>query len=245
MQKLKVIYQESPAQLSCLKFPYIPVITDYHASQIPMIYDQGFVAFGECFKMARSVRVDLTSFECNSENRRLIRKAQDMNPHIELCKKDHDRLILQDDFINSCIEFSKQRYVDNGRLTRHSYWEIYHNPIITDVVSLSLDGTRRGTVFLCNHGNMMHYWHAFYDLNFNQIEQLALGKYLMLQTILYAQKMGKSHLYLGAAYDHSDYYKINDWHSLSWWDGEKWSADTACLKNLCKGHYQTYVKKQE
>ena len=47
MQKLKVIYQESPAQLSCLKFPYVPVITDYHASQIPMIYDHGFVAFWE------------------------------------------------------------------------------------------------------------------------------------------------------------------------------------------------------
>ena len=43
--------------------------------------------------------------------------------------------------------FQKQRYVDNGRLTRHGYWEIYHNPIITDVVSLSLDGTRREPYF--------------------------------------------------------------------------------------------------
>ena len=56
--------------------------------------------------------------------------------------------------------------------------------------------------------------------------------------------MGKTHLYLGAAYDHSDYYKINDWQSLYWWDGEKWSADTACLKNLCRVTIRLMLKKR-
>lgn len=241
MKNVKVIFQESQAQLSDLRFPYIPMIEQFQPSQIPNIYNHGFIAFGRHLKMARSVRVNLKYFVCNSENRRLLRKVEHMNPQVKLCQKEHDKQILQDHFIDSCIAFSEKRYVDDGSLTRERYLEICHNPLITHVLSLSCHGVRRGSVFICQFGDMMHYWHAFYDLNFNAQERIALGKYLMLRTILHAQDMGCAYIYLGAAYDQCDYYKINDWNALSWWDGNGWSEDIKCLKSLCRGQYQVFT----
>lgn len=240
MDKLNVVFKEEKADLPHLCFPYTPVIERYLPEQIPSIYDHGFVAFGHQFKMARSIRIDLSSFQVNSENRRLLNKALAHQPEIHFQKKTDVAYIHSDAFIQRCINFSQLRYVDAGYLTQESYLEICENPLITHIVSLHLDGAMRGTVFVCHHGDMLHYWHAFYDLDFNALHKLALGKYLMLKTIQLAQELRCSHIYLGAAYDKSDYYKIKDWCGLHWWDGCAWSSNIKLIKSLCKDEYTIY-----
>lgn len=182
----------------------------------------------------------LGQFELNSENRRLIRKTEKLQKSLSIQLKSDVSYIHDEEFIRRCIEFANVRYVDNGFLTFEKYYSIYNNPLITHIVTLKLEEYICGTVFVCYHGDIMHYWHAFYDLNFNQRHAIALGKYLMLSVIQLAFDQNCSYIYLGAAYDKSDYYKLNDWNNLQWWNGYKWSNDTRVIKKLCRQDYCVY-----
>lgn len=234
MSDINIIYEEYPGDLANLKFPYIPCVVDFSHKELPKIYDKGFIAFGSSLKMARSVRVKLSSFTLNSENRRLFRNAESFHPKLIIQKKSEVAYIHEQSFINECIAFAKERYVDGGTLNAEKYYEIYNNSIVTHVATLYFGKKLVGTVFICYMGEMAHYWHAFYDLELNKRHKLSLGKYLMLTLINHLKELGALYIYLGAAYDQDDYYKINDWNSLQWWTGESWSDDASKIQELCK-----------
>lgn len=230
---LKIEYIEEQANLPLLNFPYSPTISSFNSSQIPEIYNRGFIAFGNKFKMARSIRVNLMNFSPSKKNRQVLSRVQKFSPQYHIEKKEDAKYIFNENFIMQCIHFSHLRYVDDIFLDREKLLEIINNPLINHVASIYLNEKLRATAFVCQHDSIMHYWHAFYDIEFNLKNRLSLGIHSMLSTIQYAKSNGITYLYLGAAYDIHDYYKVANWNSVEWWTGSSWSKDINKIKSLC------------
>jgi hypothetical protein len=233
MIEIKLV-EEKP-DLPKLNFPYSLIISNYHSDDIDEIYDKGFVPFCSSFKMTRSVRVNISKFNLNSENRRVLRIAESYHLKSNIVEIKKCNFIYDDYFISDCIEFAKKHYVDGGELSKNKLISIYENPLITHVFTLEDESLQYpvGTVFLCKHANLIHYWHAFYDSKLVKNQHLPLGKYLMLSVISKSSELKCKYIYLGAAYDRHDLYKVNDWNGLEWWNGNFWDNDIKLLKKMC------------
>lgn len=88
-----------------------------------------------------------------------------------------------------------------------------------------------GYVFAVQVGEMFHYWYAFFDTGL--LQSHALGKGIMLQTLLWAKEQGLKYLYLGTCYTPKALYKVRDHKGCEFFDGLSWNSDIQVLKSLC------------
>ena len=232
---MKIFRSESFVDYSTYTFNYAIYCLKESQNELPQIYNKGFLPYSnnielkqETYYLARSLRVDLKNFKETSENRRVGRKIVEKIPNFSITPiNDFD--ILNDDFQNFCLDFASNRFSENVSKERLNY--ILKSKSISHIFEFSLDQKKVGYVIAIIENGMLHYWFAFFNLNF---QEFSLGKYMMFSVIDWAGKNNLNYVYLGTSYGEKSLYKVRDFKGLEFFDGNQWNNNMKILKNKCK-----------
>lgn len=239
---MKIFFSENRVDYSNYTFDY--AIYCYRESQeeLPEIYAKGFLPYtgdlsieGDIFYLARSLRVELDSFDDTSENRRVNRLVEPLKVELEVIKKE-DFDLNDPSFVEFCQEYISQRIGDdNMSMERWQY--ILSREIGTHIFRFSSEGKLLGFILTALDKDILHYWFAFFDTEYMRTH--SLGKWMMWRAIRWAKDNGLQYVYLGTAYKPGALYKIRDHKGLAYFNGYEWSKDIEKLKELCKTDLET------
>lgn len=233
---MKTIISEYTANYETYSFGYT-----IYALPTPWEYDQAYAQWylpytasldieQHIFYLCRSLRVDTKLFENNSENRRIIRKAQEHDLSVVFYDKA-DFNITDPDFREFCLGFAQSRF-SHGGLTPERFDYILSRDYVNTIVEIRSSGRIIGYDVLCKWDNYIHHFFCFYDTD--MMEALPLGKYLMRYTIDRAKTQGIEYVYLGTCYNAGWLYKARDFASIQRRDGNTRQTDLDQLKLMCK-----------
>lgn len=198
-------------------------------------YDNGYV-FTRLAKgimdQTRSLRIDLSQFDLNSENRRIIRKTEGLSLTLH-------SLPLQDyswEIHKMGKEFYSQKFGD-GTMSASKIKELFQDENksnMNNVFQYSFDSEAIGYCLSYINSEIVHYSYPFYNLKsliVNENPNIGLG--MMLRAIVWAQENNKNYIYLGSIVDPSSKYKLQ-FNGLEWFDTHnlEWSHDIDAVKQL-------------
>ena len=232
---MKIFLSESLVDYSTYTFNNAVYCIREERKELPQIYDKGFLPYSndvdleyETYYLARSLRVDLERFKETSENRRVLKKIAPLEP--DLRKIPVEEFDVEDPaFQDFCYDFAGKRFSE--ALSRERLQYILHTKSISDIFEFSLKDKKAGYVIAIIEQDTLHYWFAFFDLNY---PEYSLGKYMMYSVIRWAYENGLKYVYLGTAYGEKSLYKVRDFKGLSFFDGNRWNQDMKLLKLKCK-----------
>ncbi len=206
------------------------ILADFSRESISKMYADGFVftrrGKGE-MDQTRSVRIDLAKFELSSENRRVLKKTDEIALEtIPLPYSDYHWSIgkLAKDFYTTKFgdgTFSankvKELLTDADNSNFNSLLRYTHNE---EAVGYSISYANE---------DILHYSYPFYELtNVAQFTNIGIG--MMTKAIVWAKDNGKKYVYLGSAQRPNDTYKFQ-FSGAEWFDGKNWSDNVGELKN--------------
>lgn len=219
------------------------LITDFSEKNITSLYQEGYV-FTRTEKGAmdqtRSVRVDLSKFEPSSENRRILRKVENIELGIvplpftdyhwslgKLAKDFYDTKFGEGTFSANKI---KEILTESDKSNFNRLF-VYFSVDIPGELQRPLDITSDNILGYCiayENADLIHYSYPFYNLE-NSPKDMGLG--MMTKAVEYAKAQGKKYLYLGSAQRPNDTYKFQ-FEGIEWFDGTEWKTDFEKLKNI-------------
>ena len=178
----------------------------------------------------RSVRIDLSKYSSSSENRRIMRKTEELEYSTiplpdptyhwsmgKMAKDFYDAKFGKGTFsANKAKELMSDETKSNFNLAfvfRHG----------TDIVGYALCYEQK---------DILHYSYPFYDLAVAE-EHKSLGMGMMVRAVRYAEEKGKKYIYLGSAQRPTDTYKFQ-FKGMEWFDGAAWHENLDVLKEALK-----------
>ena len=202
-------------------------ITDFSHEKLTDMYDHGYVCTRPeegHMEQTRSIRIDLSNFDLNSENRRILRKTVALTlTHYSLPFTDYSWEIgkMGKDFYET--KFGDGTFSANkvrGLLTsgRKDFNRLF---VYTQ------DDTVVGYAICVETPEMLHYSYPFYNLDADK----NTGMGMMVQAVQYAKESAKQYCYLGSAQRPGDTYKFQ-FDGMEWFDGENWQIDLNKLKEI-------------
>jgi len=156
------------------------------------------------YYLCRSCRVDLSGFELSSENKRVLKKLNGINP----------TEIPIENFINK-----ENKLFDKDYLTKAGTRRIFSSQGNFNKVMIFGD---LGYVALKDTDEIIHYAHQFY-------KEKSIGMAGMTSVVQYAKGSEKKYAYLGTCYGKSALYKTQ-FAGFEFFDGLDWSNDLEKLK---------------
>ncbi len=242
---MKIFFSENQPDYSTYTFNYAIYCIKEAQSELPTIYNQGFLPYtgnlkieADIFYLARSLRVNLAQFKDTSENRRINRKIEELAIEIQVHKKaDFDTEDLT--FFAFCMNYAADRFSGNA-MTPERLKYVLSKETGSHILSFTSNGKTLGYILAGIEGNAFQYWYAFFDQAY--MRSHSLGKWMMWRTIHWAKENDLSYVYLGTCYGKHSLYKVRDHKGLEFFDGHKWNADDKLLKTLCKTDNETIDK---
>ncbi|MEM8526082.1 MAG: GNAT family N-acetyltransferase [Bacteroidota bacterium] len=233
---MKIFFSESNNDYSSYTFNYAVYAVKESNSDLPTIYDKGFLPYSsdpsltlETYYLARSLRVDLSNFADTSENRRVHRKMEHLDIQVKAIPKEE--LMNQPDFFDFCLVYAQERFSNNAMDGERLKYILARESANT-VLTFTSNGKVTGYVLAIIHDNFFHYWYAFFDTSL--LKEYPIGKWIMWRSLHWAKEKGLAHVYLGTCYGKSALYKARDFRGLEFFDGMQWNNDVKLLKSLCK-----------
>ena len=173
-------------------------IEDFSESNIESMYNQGFV-FTRVAKGAmnqiESVRVRLDSFEPSSENRRILKKFDNMN----ISRKPLPYGDYSWEIGKLAKSFYKTRF-GSEIFSANKIKELFTNPKKSNMNGvLIFTIPEYGTVGYCltfDTERILHYSYPFYDMD--KTSDKSTGMAMMVKSVLWAKENGKKFIYLGS-----------------------------------------------
>jgi arginyl-tRNA--protein-N-Asp/Glu arginylyltransferase len=221
--------------LRCIKHMYFhwkeQSITDFTDKNINSLYNKGF-----CFTrinrgvmhQTRSLRINLSKFELSSENKRILRKTEELNLHLfPLPFTEYHWSVGK-----MGKDFYEQKFGD-GTFSANKIKELLTEQTKSNFNTLFSYSVNTETLGYCiarETDEMIHYCYPFYDLS-NSPKDMGLG--MMTRAVVYGKEQRKKYVYLGSAQRSSDTYKLQ-FEGIEWFDGEKWTNDQETLKDVLK-----------
>lgn len=197
-------------------------ITDFSPEAISKKYADGFVftRIGKgVMHQTRSVRIDLKKFEFSSENRRILRKGEEINLEKNL------------------IPFAGYSW-EIGKLAKDFYDKKAGGAFSANKVKELIEvGENFNSLFsfsglgyaICyKNEKILHYSYPFYDL---EKAPKDMGLIMMTKVIANAQISGLDYIYLGSLQRSNDTYKLQ-FSGIEWFDGKDWSTDLEEAKKV-------------
>lgn len=236
---MKIFRSEYLNNYNTYSFGYSEYAIKESEKDINDIYRKGFLPYTDnldinysIFYLARSLRVDLSKFVDSSENKRVNRKLNIVNPEI-IRYNFKDFNFKNEKFIEFCLDYTEVRFSENS-MTRIRLLYILNSDIATDIFEFKDFKTDKilGYILAVVNKDTFHYWFSFY--NFEMIDKFPLGKWLMWKMIKWSQKNNIGYLYLGTGYGIKSLYKIRDFKGIEFFDGNIWNKDIKLLKSICK-----------
>ncbi len=233
---MKIFYSEGKPDYSSYTFSYGIYCLKEHQTELPEIYDRGFLPYsadpafdGELFYLARSLRLDVDRFVDSSENRRTQRKIADLN--INMSCQEKGIILTQDQaFLRFARAYASKRIGDQMSPARLDY--ILGLDTGTHIFAFRQNGEPVGYVLAAIEGTMLHYWFSFFDVAL--MRSHSLGKWMMWKVMTWAKEEGLHQVYLGTCYGSKSLYKVRDHKGLSFFDGHRWNPNMGTLKMWCK-----------
>lgn len=218
-------------------------IDDFSDENIQSLYNQGYL-FGRQEKgkmyQTRSVRIDLSEYESSSENRRILRKTEEIEMSIAPLPYDHYHWSIgkmAKDFYDT--KFGEGVFSANKAKELLTSDESNFNQLLLfSPYQGELERVRRsiedisplGYCVALETNDILHYSYPFYDLE-KSSKNMGMG--MMVRAVEYAKESGKQYIYLGSAQRPGDTYKMQ-FKGLEWFDGEGWTRDLEELKDVLK-----------
>ncbi len=219
-------------------------IEDFSSENIENLYNEGFV-FTRIDKgvmhQTRSVRIDLNKFELTSENRRILRKGENIEmkelqiPHSsytwEIGKMAKDFYDKKTDHAFSANKIKELiTSADNFNLLLS--YSTKTDSTSTEIEKIKEESKNLGNTICYRTGSILHYCYPFYNLD---LAPKDMGMIMMTKAIITAKEKGLRYVYLGSLQRPSDVYKLQ-LSGIEWFDGEtkKWSGDTEKVKEILK-----------
>ena len=208
------------------------ILPDFTDLSIEKLYDEGYVftRVGRgYFTQTRSLRIDLSIYKETSENRRVLRKMENIKIEINpLPFKDYHWSIhkLAKDFYTT--KFGKDTFSANKvkeLLTNHD-----KSNFNTLLVLKNEKGQPIGYCIALLTKNILHYSYPFY-IESRTNPSIGLG--MMTKVVSYAKEEGLKYIYLGSLQRPTDTYKLQ-FEGGEWFDGKKWQIDLNPLKEILK-----------
>lgn len=201
-------------------------ISDFSSDNISTLYGDGFVFtrldYG-VMTQTRSVRINLAKFELNSENRRILRKTENIQLNIiPLPHPNYDWHIHKIGFDFYTKKFGEKTFSANKIKDLLTNKKSNFNILF----EYTLNNLPIGYCIGYANKEMFHYCYPFYNLN-SEISNLGIG--MMTKAILWAKEQGKEYIYLGSAKDIAALYKTQ-FEGFEWFDGKTWQTDITALK---------------
>ncbi|MFQ5605322.1 MAG: hypothetical protein ACE5HS_18810 [bacterium] len=236
---MKLLFSEYKSDYSNYIFPYA-IWAIPEAGETPsMIFARGFLPASREFKryyMCRHLRVDLSQFTCSSENRRILRKCEDISyrllPRAEFeytpqwrkfCKNYADIKFGKD-----VMTYERLDSLFNSKIISHLLvYTDSENGQDVGITTLYIEGTK-----------LVYYYYAFYDLNYYARN---LGMYMMTSAVDYFAQLNQQFIYLGTCYSRNALYKTQ-FSGAQFFNGFRWSDDLKELKYLIERDHATVKK---
>lgn len=228
----KLIYSirsRNPAQRSAMTISmhnYInyktETITEFSNENIEEMYNNGFVMTRinkGVMNQTISLRIKLSEFTLTSENRRILRKNEDVTLQIStlpLTNEEYNWKIhkLAKDFYSKKFGDNTFSAVKIKELlqTKHNFSNLYkyYQTNLADPI---------GYCICLRTEKILHYCYPFYDLEFSQTHS-NIGMGMMLKAIINAQENGLKYVYIGSLTREQDKYKLQfkgleKWNNIS------------------------------
>lgn len=197
-------------------------VTDFSDENITNMYEQGFVftRLGKgVMHQTRSVRIDLKKFKLTSENRRVLRKDENISI---------DRLPIPYQTYSWEIGKLAKDFYDAKAPDSFSVNKI--KEIITTPHNFNslLKFSDVGYAICYENKSMLHYCYPFYDL---EKAPKDMGLIMMIKAIADAKSRGLSYVYLGSLQRPTDTYKLQ-FEGIEWFDGKVWKMDVGEVKEI-------------
>lgn len=203
-------------------------IEDFSDKNINKLYNQGFVftRIGKgIMDKTRSVRINLKDFEFTSENKRILRKIEDIKlEYSPIPYSNYDWTIakLAKDFYEN--KFTKNIFSANKIREILTTEKNNFNKLL-----IYKENEKKIAFAICHEtDDMIHYSYPFYDLEYPN-KNIGMGT--MLRAIEYAIQNKKEYIYLGSAQRPKDIYKFQ-FKNMEYFDGEKWNKNFEELKKI-------------
>ncbi|HDP98669.1 MAG TPA: GNAT family N-acetyltransferase [bacterium] len=234
---MKIIFSEHQFDYTTYTFPYCVYCLKEAQNEIAAIYEKGFLPYTgnlninrDLFYLARSVRVNLAQFKDSSENRRVDRIVQELSIDVYPVQKSNFDFDASD-FIEFCYKFAESRF-SGGTMGQERIRYIFQGNVSSHIFMFQTLDKVYGYVFAAIHGNMLHYWYAFFDVSY--LRTHSLGKWMMWRMIKWAKENRLDYVYLGTCYKTGALYKVRDHSGVEFFDGIGWNDDIDLLKYWCK-----------
>ncbi len=234
---MRLIFGEYPADYNHYQFPYQVWLVREKKDNLSQIYYSGFLPFRskkDIFYLARSTRVRLTQFKLSSENRRILRKTEQLTFSVQPAAQFSYTPAIQ----KLCKRFADQTF-GRGVMPTAAIRKMFTQANTTHVVTFSdqQDNKPIGYASVVVHDHFLHYAHPFYDLKYDNPN---LGMGMMLKSVIWSQEQHKQFAYLGTCYTKSALYKTQ-FSGFEFFNGWKWSDNLDELKYLINKKSSTYL----
>jgi arginyl-tRNA--protein-N-Asp/Glu arginylyltransferase len=226
---MRLLFSETKPDYAHYVFPYAVWGFPEPGETPADLFNEGFLPSSRAldrFYLCRQVRVNLKCFSPSSENRRILRKGEGIEPRL-LERAEFDYNTQRRTFFKNYadIRFGKE-VMPLERLDA-----LFGAPITSHVLLFTEanSGAELGTVtlFLQPH-RLAYYYYAFYDLNYYARN---LGMFMMTYAAVFFAERGFDYLYLGSCYHPNALYKTQ-FRGAEFFDGLKWSQNLTELKYL-------------
>lgn len=231
-QSVKLLFSEFDPDYSHYRYPYVVWGLPEPGDQPGDIYAAGFHPASpdlDRFALCRHLRVPLPGFIPSSENRRLLRKGEELR--VELTPRS--------DYVEDAgargrwLAFAEDRF-GPGVMSAERLDRLMRGRVVTHLLVFrdpGEGGREVGTVLMyVEPPRMAHYYYAFYD---REHRNRSLGLTLMTRAVEHFRSLGFGHLYLGTCYSERALYKAQ-FHGLQFFNGVDWSDRIEELKFLVR-----------
>jgi len=207
-------------------------ITDFSNENINSLYNQGYVftRLGKgIMDQTRSIRIDLSQFELSSENRRVLRKTENI-----LLQKFPLPYTHYDWAIGKLGKNFYDTKFGSGTFSANKLKELMTSPEKSSfnmVLAYTMETKTIGYSITYETSELLHYCYPFYQITNIQSPVSNIGLGMMLKAILFAKEQSKKYVYLGSFQRPTDTYKLQ-FTGLEWFDGKEWRQDLEELKNI-------------
>jgi arginine-tRNA-protein transferase len=210
-------------------------VTDLSPQNITHMYQDGYLFTRinrGVMQQTRSIRINLGKFEITSENRRILKKGEDIQIeefpipyfhydwHIGKMAKDfYDKKAPSSFTVNKIKELLTSNHNFN-KLLKYS---------------------DTGYVITYENSHILHYCYPFYDIEKSSKD---MGLIMMTKAIVEAKNKNLSYIYLGSLQRPSDAYKLQ-FQGIEWFDGHLWRHDIDEAKFILKNLVHTNTEENE
>lgn len=257
---MQLFFSEFTPDYTQYAFPYQVLLKQDGDDDLARIYLSGFLPFRSkqrWFYLARSTRIKLSKLELSSENRRILRKME----QVTFTVQPIEQFAYTADVQKLCAKFAdslampRKAEVGSGDIEQGEQNEMAKTnakaPISTAAIRAMFTGKANvnavmtfrhtetheiaGYVGLVWHENFIHYAHPFMNVDWED-KNLNIG--MMTMALDWAQQQRKQFAFLGTCYSESALYKTQ-FSEFEYFTGRQWSNDLEQLKMLVKnkGNY--------